>query len=285
MSPQIVYLVTEDWYFVSHRLPMARAAREAGFEVHVATRVDRHGTAIEAEGFQLHPLTWERGSLNPKRVIGVVREVRKLYRLIRPDLAHHVSLQASLVGSLAAQGLPVVCLNAMTGLGSNFVASTSKLPIPRALIGMACRQLFNHGRSAVLVQNPDDRTTLNRLGIDQGRIALIPGSGVDVGLLVPTAEPAATITAAFVGRLLEIKGIRVLVAAHDILRQRGRNIRLLIAGLPDFSKPNLDHGARDREVANAAQSNLSRLCPRYRGALGRREHSRFTFTWGRRIAS
>ena len=237
MSPRIVYLVTEDWYFISHRLPMARAARDAGFEVHVATRVNRHGTAIEAEGFQLHPLTWERGSLDPRRVIGIVREVRKLYRRIKPDLAHHVSLQASLVGSLAAQGLPVVCLNAMTGLGSNFVASTSKLLIPRAMIGLACRQLFNRGRSAVLVQNPDDRTTLNRLGIDQGRIALIPGSGVDVGSMVPTAEPAATITAAFVGRLLEIKGIRVLVTAHDILRQRGSNIRLLIAGLPNSASP------------------------------------------------
>ena len=117
---------------------------------------------------------------NPRRVIGIVREVRRLYRRIEPDLAHHVSLQASLVGSLAAQGLPVACLNAMTGLGSNFVASTSKLFIPRALIGVACRRLLNRARSAVLVQNPDDRATLERLGIDDVRIALIPGSGVDV---------------------------------------------------------------------------------------------------------
>src|SRR5262249_61988991 len=50
-APRVIYLVTEDWYFISHRLPMARAARNAGFEVHVATRVDRHGAAIEAEGF------------------------------------------------------------------------------------------------------------------------------------------------------------------------------------------------------------------------------------------
>ena len=38
-KPRLLYVVTEDWAFLSHRLPMARAAREAGFEVHVATRV------------------------------------------------------------------------------------------------------------------------------------------------------------------------------------------------------------------------------------------------------
>src|SRR6478752_3079826 len=62
-APRVIYLVTEDWYFISHRLPMARAARNAGFEVHVATCIDRHGAAIEAEGFHLHPVAWRRGSM------------------------------------------------------------------------------------------------------------------------------------------------------------------------------------------------------------------------------
>jgi len=42
--PRLLYVVSEDWYFLSHRLPMARAARDAGFEVHVATNV-RDGAA------------------------------------------------------------------------------------------------------------------------------------------------------------------------------------------------------------------------------------------------
>jgi glycosyltransferase involved in cell wall biosynthesis len=66
-APRIIYLVTEDWYFISHRLPMARAVRAAGFDIHVATRVDRHGAAIVAEGFELHPVSWQRGSLEALR--------------------------------------------------------------------------------------------------------------------------------------------------------------------------------------------------------------------------
>ncbi|MBV8118968.1 MAG: glycosyltransferase family 1 protein, partial [Alphaproteobacteria bacterium] len=52
--------MTEDWYFRSHRLPVARAAREAGFDVIVATRVQDHGASIVEEGFALRPLPWRR---------------------------------------------------------------------------------------------------------------------------------------------------------------------------------------------------------------------------------
>src|SRR5712692_1515418 len=45
-AAKLLFLVTEDWYFVSHRLELAVAARQAGYDVVVATRVDRHGERI-----------------------------------------------------------------------------------------------------------------------------------------------------------------------------------------------------------------------------------------------
>src|SRR5215471_19187057 len=65
-QPRVLYVVTEDWAFLSHRLPMARAARDAGFEVHVATRVSHGAAAIEAERFTLHPIPFARGSLHQR---------------------------------------------------------------------------------------------------------------------------------------------------------------------------------------------------------------------------
>ena len=234
---RVIYLVTEDWYFISHRLPMARAARDAGFEVHVATRVDRHGAAIEAEGFHLHPISWRRGSLDPRDLVRVVREVRRLYRNIKPDLAHHVALPATVVGSLAATGLPIVCLNAMTGLGTMFTGDTVKLRLVRAGLTLALRRLLNRARSTILVQNLDDRAVIERLGVDGARIALIPGSGVDIDKMTPKPEPPGPVIVAFVGRLVESKGVRTLLAAHERLGQRGRPIQLLLAGTPDPANP------------------------------------------------
>ena len=237
MPPRLVYLVTEDWYFVSHRLPMARAAQRAGFEVHVMTRVDRHGPAITAEGFQLHPVHWRRGSLDPRQLLRTVREIRNLYRKLTPSLAHHVALLPTVAGSLAASGLPIVCLNAITGLGTTFTGHTIKLRATRMLLTPVLRVLLSRRRSAVLVQNLDDRRAIEHLGIEPGRITLIPGSGVDVGLFAPIPEPAVPVTVAFAGRLLESKGLRTLIAAHERLKRRGRPTRLMIAGLPDQANP------------------------------------------------
>ena len=119
-KPVLVYLGTEDWYFMSHRLPMALEAQRSGYDVHVITRVDADGGAIEALGFRLHPIAWRRGSVSPPAFLASLMAVRRLYRAIAPDLVHHVGVQPSIVGSLAATGLPCVRLNAMASLGITF---------------------------------------------------------------------------------------------------------------------------------------------------------------------
>ncbi|KAA5597214.1 glycosyltransferase family 4 protein [Blastochloris sulfoviridis] len=233
-TPRLVYLVTEDWYFVSHRLPMARAAKAAGFEVHVITRVDRHGPAILAEGFVLHPVDLKRGSTRPDHLLASVAAVRALYRRIRPALAHHVALQGVVIGALASTGLGLPAVNALTGLGAVFLSKAS--PAKRALLWLLPRLLARR-ETAALVQNPDDRALLLDMGVDDGRIVLVPGSGVDVRRFQPLPEPEGEVTLAYVGRMLEDKGVRTLIEAHRRLRAAGSAPRLLLAGTPDPSNP------------------------------------------------
>ncbi|MBI3703855.1 MAG: glycosyltransferase family 4 protein [Rhizobiales bacterium] len=235
--PVLLYLVTEDWYFLSHRLPMAIAAKRAGYDVHVATNVNRGGAAIEAHGFTLHALNWSRGNLNPLRLWSIVREIRRIYRRCAPALVHHVALQPAVIGSLAAMGLPPVRLNALAGLGYGFTSNSLKARIIRPVLEFLLRVLLNSGSAAVLVQNTDDRAAVVALGIDAERVSLIPGSGVDTDILRPTAEPAGPIAMGFIGRLLDDKGIRTLIAAHDILRRRGETIRLRVGGSADPANP------------------------------------------------
>jgi len=235
--PVLVYLVTEDWYFLSHRLPMAREAQRAGYEVHVVTHVNKGAAAIEAEGFRLHSVVWRRGSLNPLDFISNIRAVRRHYKTIDPDLVHHVALQPTVVGSLAAAGLRCTRLNAIAGLGFAFTSSTLKARLVRPVLSALLRYVLGHPHAAVLVQNPDDRKVAQSLGIASERIFVIPGSGVETDRLTPLPEPPGPITAAFVGRLLDDKGVRSLIEAHDILARRGQPVRLLIAGDPDPANP------------------------------------------------
>jgi glycosyltransferase involved in cell wall biosynthesis len=234
---RLLYVVTEDWYFLSHRLPMARAARAAGFEVHVATRVQNGAAAIEAEGFILHPVPFARGRLSPISALSLVRALRRVVRDVDPDLCHFVSLQASIQGSIAALGTRAASVSALGGLGYTFSSPRPKARLLRPFVSTLLRVMTNRPRRVALVQNPDDRDCLISLGVASEHIKLIPGSGVDVEALQPLPEPSGPIKVAFVGRLIEDKGIRTLIEAHRLLRRRGSDIELLIAGTPDPANP------------------------------------------------
>jgi glycosyltransferase involved in cell wall biosynthesis len=234
---RLLYVVTEDWYFVSHRLPMARAARDAGFEVHVATRVTDHAAAIREEGFTLHPVPFARGRLSPFGALATIRALGRVHRSTAPAIVHHVAVQATVLGALAARRRPVRGVNALTGLGYTFISGSLKAVLLRPILSTLMRLLLNRPSQTVLVQNNDDRDGLIALGIDPDRIALIAGSGVDVESWQPLPEPSGPVTIAFVGRLLADKGIHTLIRAHRLLRQRRTGIELLIAGTPDPANP------------------------------------------------
>jgi glycosyltransferase involved in cell wall biosynthesis len=234
--PKLIFLVTEDWYFWSHRRPMARAASEAGFAVAVATRVAAHGERIRAEGWELHPLNWRRRRIGPWASIAAIVEIYRLYRRERPLIVHHVALKPAVLGGIAARLAGVPCIigmiagmgyaGAAKGLFAKLRAQAMALLLPPLLLG---------GKGRVIVQNVEDRDALAaRRPEAASRIALIPGSGVDVSHFAPLPEkPPPPIAAAYVGRMIAIKGVATLVAAQQTLQRRGIDLRLILAGAPD----------------------------------------------------
>ena len=116
-KPKLLFFVTEDWYFCSHRLPLALAARDAGYEVVVVTRVDRHGGSIESQGLRLIPIRLNRQGTNPIKDLTLIARLYRIYRRERPDIIHHVAMKPVIYGSLAARlaRVPAV-VNALAGM-------------------------------------------------------------------------------------------------------------------------------------------------------------------------
>ena len=248
-KPRLLYLVAEDWYFCSHRLPLAVAAQERGFEVTVATRVQRHGEQIRAAGLDLVPLRLERHSHNPLRELGALIEIVGVYRHLRPDVAHHVAIKPVLYGSIAARltHTPAV-VNAIAGLG--YVASSNDLRarLLRPAIQMAYRLLLNRRGSRLIVQNPDDVEALTQSHIvDRDRVTLIRGSGVDTRYFSPAPEPQGPCLTVLPARLVRDKGVVEFVEAARLLRAQGVDARFALVGEPDPGHP-----------AEIAQSELER---------------------------
>ncbi len=239
VPPVLIFLVTEDWYFWAHRLPQARAARDAGFQVAVATRVGAHGDLIRGEGFGLYPLSWRRGSTNPLAGLTAIIEIANLYRREKPSIVHHVSQKSILIGSIAARLAGVRCVvNAFTGLGFLFAVDTRKTRVIRSVIGLVLRRIAARPGVRFLVENPEDATTLTRLGIvSQAKLTLIRGSGVDLGRYDVLLEPQGPVVIGCATRMLRIKGVEDVVEAYRLLRRRGSDARLLLAGAPDAENP------------------------------------------------
>ena len=238
MTRRILYVVTEDWYFLSHRLPMARAARAAGYQVHVATRLKEGRAAIEAEGFVPHALSWSRGSLSPIGSVSAILALRRLLGELKPDILHNISLKPVLLGSTANLGRSgTAVVNSLTGLGSLFIGEAQVSGATRRLVRAALSGLLRRKRSVTVVQNPDDRAFVLGLGVAPDNVVLIPGSGVDTEKLRPLPEPPPPVTAAYVGRMLADKGVLTLIEAFSRLGKQGSPLQLLLAGDCDRENP------------------------------------------------
>lgn len=236
MSAHLLFLVTEDWYFCSHRLALARAARAAGYRVGVATRVREHGEMIRDAGLELHPLGWRRGERRPWREALAVVEIARLYRRLAPDIVHHVALKPVVLGSLAARlARPAMVVNAVAGLGFAFASPGWRAAVLRPVLRAALRRALATRASSVVVQNPDDAAAVGALGVAADRCHLIPGSGVDTARFLPLPEPPGPPVAALVGRMLWDKGIGEMAEAGRLLR--GQDVTLELVGARDPDNP------------------------------------------------
>jgi glycosyltransferase involved in cell wall biosynthesis len=237
--PKILYLVTEDWYFWSHRVPIARAARDSGFEVVVATRVQSHGDRIARENFRLIPLRWRRRSLNPWHESRAVADVVRIYRRERPDLVHHIALKPAVYGSLAARasGAPAV-VNTVAGLGYVFTSRQLKARVLSPILRRTFRHLFGRPNVRVIIQNPDDGIALAEFcRVRPEQTVLIRGSGVDLERFVPRPEPEGRPNVTIVSRMLWDKGVGELVEAARCLREAGEPVDVTLVGSPDPENP------------------------------------------------
>lgn len=237
--PKLLYFIAEDWYFCSHRLPLALAAQDAGYDVAVVTRVNEHGGAIRRAGLRLIPFNFSRQSMNLLSELTVLVRLIVLYRKEKPDLVHHVAMKPVLYGSLAARfsGVPHV-VNALAGMGYVFSSDQPTARLLRPAIGKAFKVLLSSGRSRLILQNKDDCAMFVRKRFINGeRIRLIRGSGVDTAVFSPTPELAGIPLVMLASRMLWDKGIKEFVEAARQIKTRGIVARFVLVGDTDPHNP------------------------------------------------
>lgn len=233
---KLFFLVTEDWYFVSHRLSLAKAAIAAGYEVTVVTRINEFGQVIESCGCRVIPFHMSRRGLNPVSELQALVRLIRLLRRERVDILHNVALKPAVYGGLAAMiaRTPRV-VNAIAGLGWLFSSRSGVARVGRVFAKRVLSLVLRRGM--VIVQNPDDEREIAGLGIPSRQIVRVPGAGVDLQQFSVGPELDGPIVVLFPARLIAEKGVREFVEAARLLIQSGLPARFVLAGQPDAGNP------------------------------------------------
>jgi len=244
--PRLLFVVNEAYFFWSHRRILGQAARDAGFEVHVAAPSDHvwapadfEVSALSSERFSYHAIPLSRRGTGPVAELRTLLALYRLYRRLRPALVHHITIKPVLYGGIAARaaGVPAV-VAAITGLGQLFVGRDWRTRLLRWAALRVYRLASGHRNLKAIVQNPEDGRRLAASGaIRPERIVLIAGAGVSMREFQPSPEPEGPPLVLLAGRLLWEKGVGVFAEAARRLRGAGVAARFVVLGNTTRTNP------------------------------------------------
>jgi len=249
LSRCILFIVNDSAFFVSHRLPVAVAAKNAGYDVTVATAMGERVDEITKAGIDFVAIPLNRGSLNVLAELRLIMAIASLYRSVKPDIVHLVTIKPVLYGGITARLFQVpAVVYAISGMG--YLFTNERGGIVRKLVEFLYRIALKHRRGTVIVQNDSDRATLQEIhALPFGHDLLIPGSGVDLKRFVPTPLNINESIVVLPARMLWDKGVGEFVAAAKMLKHRGVPARFVLVGEYDADNP----AAIDRQQLQAWQ--------------------------------
>ncbi|CAC9962458.1 Lipid carrier : UDP-N-acetylgalactosaminyltransferase (EC 2.4.1.-) / Alpha-1,3-N-acetylgalactosamine transferase PglA (EC 2.4.1.-); Putative glycosyltransferase [uncultured Gammaproteobacteria bacterium] len=236
MTKKILFIVNVDWFFISHRLPLALESLKKGYEVHVACGITDKKNHLESLGIKVYPLRLSRSGTGVIVELKAFREMYQALKEINPDISHFITIKPVLYGGIASRFLNISKkVFSISGLGFIFIKQGLKAIIVRTIIKTLYGFAFGGKNSHVIVQNPDDRNIVN--SIKNVPVTLIRGSGVDLSQYNYLEENNQNIKIFMACRLLKDKGVFEYIEAIKILKNRSINVNFELFGDIDIHNP------------------------------------------------
>ena len=231
MTKRLLFVVNVDWFFLSHRLPIALAAQAAGYEVHLACQFTEKGKSVKQHGFVLHELRLERSGTSLFKELKTVFAIRGLVKKVQPDLIHSVTIKPVLYTGLATRFSDIAQVASISGLGFVFISEGFKAYVVRKLVSLFYKVALRRDNTKVIFQNPNDKELFISEGIIKPNQAIIiKGSGVDLNKYEVVDQPDGEPVVMLLARLLVDKGVGEFVDAARLLKFQNISCRMVLVG-------------------------------------------------------
>jgi glycosyltransferase involved in cell wall biosynthesis len=218
-----------------------RALVRQGHRVVVVAPEDSYVATLRDLGAEFVPWKVTGRGCDPLAEGRALRDLVRIYRALRPDLAFHFTIKSVIYGAVAGRLSNVPVISVITGLGYVFLNENGVSAITRTLY----RLTLGWSRE-VWFLNDDDRETFQRIGLLRGApVRVLPGEGIDVRHFAPAPLPCAEAggkTFLMVGRLLRDKGVMEFVEAARLVRRDLPGTRFQLLGAADADNPSAISG-------------------------------------------
>jgi glycosyltransferase involved in cell wall biosynthesis len=235
INVKLFIVVNNDCFFLSHRLPVAIAAQQAGYDVTVLASNTGSSKKIESLGIKFTNIPIDKCGKNVFKELKTVWFLYDCYRRGTPDIVHHVGPKIILLGLLAAKFAKVKgIVNAVSGLGSYLVVLTDNNSIIKKRLVVYLKFIFKQKCIATIFQNKEDRDLFikNKI-VEPETVHITNGSGVDwEHEFQYSQEPIeGKIKVVLCARMLKEKGIMEFVeAAASLKNEYADKVQFLLCG-------------------------------------------------------
>ena len=235
MTIKLLYFVNVDWFFISHRLQIALKALEEGYEVHIATTLTEHTKDLEGYGFRVHSVDISRGSGNIFSSFKVLFKIYKIFKKVKPDILHLVTIKPVLLGGVAARFAKVQrVVFSVSGMGYLYINNGLVNYFYRRVAAILYRIALGHKHLKIIFQNPSDLKLVSKVSkLNKENALLIKGSGVDLSDFSFSPLPEGVPIVMLASRMLVDKGVREFVDAAKYLNSDDISARFVLVGEPD----------------------------------------------------
>lgn len=238
----VLFLVNVDWFFISHRLPIAKKALDNGYQVSIACKFTEHKSELSEMGFNVIDIPFNRSGGGIKSEINTIRSIKRIIKVVNPNLIHAITIKPVLYTGLALKAVKkdIPFVAAISGLGYVFTASTLRAKLTKFIASTFYKIALSQKNKTVIFQNTSDEAILTRVSkLNSSDKSLIKGSGADLSVYDFKSEniiqePKIVMAC----RLLKEKGVYQYIEAARIVKAIYPNVEFLLVGTPDVENPN-----------------------------------------------
>lgn len=237
---KIVYVVNVDWFFISHRLPLALEALSRKWNVYLICKNTGKFGELTNMGINCISVDFSRSGKNLVKELKYIFFLKKIYKNLNPDIIHHIAIKASVYGTIAAKKSKVNAkiINTVSGLGYTFTGN--KRLFSKFFLIRLFKYVFSDQRTDFIFQNPDDNSFYNDLKfLNERNHVIIKGAGVDETVFLEKKNSVlkGKIRIVFLARMLKDKGVFEFIKAANMLRARYSDIIefVLVGGIDIFN--------------------------------------------------